>query len=77
MIAMEERRQKIADMIAVFAIGDEIEFSLWDASKCNGCNGDAIEIAMEGKILSIRGTYAKVENKYGVFNVWLPIAKKL
>ena len=73
----EELSQVITEKVSQFKVRDIIAFNLEDDSFCTESNGDAISFEIQGKILQIDGHTAIVEHKYGVCNVWLPIAKKI
>lgn len=73
----EQLRQQIAERVSQFAVGDTIEFSMWDDSGCNEYTGDPIQFDLIGKILSIDGHHAMVEHKYGICKTMLSIAKKV
>lgn len=62
----EEIEERVKNHVAKFEVGNKVLFSLY---------GDGEDFDMEGVILSISEKLAKVEHKYGVCEVFLPIAK--
>ena len=69
-------KERIAQHVATFQVGDMIEFSVYDDSFCTETSGDAEETILTGEILTISGSHATVQNEKGIFQVWLTIAKK-
>lgn len=64
----EEIQAKVVAKIAIFKVGDRIDFLVPGSNEY-----DAVELT--GTIVAIDGAHATVEHQYGTCRAWLTISK--